>query len=98
MDSVKDLLRDLLKGANPIILLLLIFLVIMGAIFGSFLISQVTNHLPTQIKEVRTELKAEIKELRAEIKELKAEVRELDDKIEKNHNEIKNLIIDIVKS
>ena len=90
MDSVKDLLRDLLKGANPIILLLLIFLVIMGAIFGSFLISQVTNHLPTQIKEVRTELKAEIKEL-------KTEVRELDDKIEKNHNEIKNLIIEHLK-
>ena len=83
MDSVKDLLRDLLKGANPIILLLLIFLVIMGAIFGSFLISQVTNHLPTQIKEVRTELKAE--------------VRELDNKIEKNHNEIKNLIIEYLK-
>ena len=39
-------IKDLLKGANPTIILLLIFL-----------IWQVVNHIPTQIKEVKTEIK-----------------------------------------
>ena len=47
-----EIIKDLLRGANPIIILLLVFL-----------IWQVVNHIPTQIKEVKTE----IKELRTEI-------------------------------
>ena len=73
-------IKDLLKGANPTIILLLIFL-----------IWQVVNHIPTQIKEVKTEIKTEIKELRTEVK---TEINELNNKIEKNHNELKNIIIE----
>ena len=61
-----DMIKDLLKGANPIIILLLFFIwIVLG-----YLVFQVTNHIPTQIKEVRTELKTEIQEVRTEIKEV----------------------------
>ena len=52
--------------------------------FGAFLAWQTTNHLPTQIKEVkievkdlRTELKADIKDVRSEVQDLKIGLAEL---------------------
>ena len=76
-------IKDLLKGANPTIILLLIFL-----------IWQVVNHIPTQIKEVKTEIKELRTEVKTEIKELNNKIDRMDDKIEKNHNELKNIIIE----
>ena len=65
-----EIIKDLLRGANPIIILLLVFL-----------IWQVVNHIPTQIKELRTEVKTDIKKLRTEvktdIKEVKTDIKEL---------------------
>ena len=60
-----DMIKDLLKGANPIIILILLYLVF-----------QVTNHIPTQIKEVKTE----IQEVRTE---LKTEIQEVNKKLDK---------------
>ena len=68
-----DIIKDLLKGANPIIILLL-----------AFLIWQVVNHIPTDIKEVKKEVKEvrqEIKEVRQEIKETRKELSDKMDKI-----------------
>ena len=78
-----DIVKDLLKGANPIIILLLFFIwVVLG-----YLVFQVTNHIPTQIKEVRTELKTEIQEVRTELKteiqEVRIEIKEVNKRLDK---------------
>ena len=69
-----EIIKDLLRGANPIIILLLVFL-----------IWQVVNHIPTQIKEVKTEItevKTDIKEVKTDInKRLRTEINHRFDKL-----------------
>ena len=54
-----DSLKDLLKVANPVIILMLLFL-----------IWQVVNHLPSEIKEVRREVNQKIEEVEQKIENM----------------------------
>ena len=84
-------------GFNHLIVIILVVFFLGGVL----IYKQLTNHIPTEFKEVRAEIKevrAEIKEVRAEIKEVKAElkgdIKEFNNKIDKNHHELKNIIIE----
>ena len=71
-------LSELLQGfkKNPILTVSIIIL----AIFVWFNYKQVSNHIPTEIKELSDKVDRNH--------------RELNDKIDRNHNELKNLIIE----
>ena len=77
-----DIIKDLLKGANPIIILLL-----------AFLIWQVINHIPTQIKEVKQEIKETRKELSDKIDENQ---KVLNDKIERLNNKMDKILFYLI--
>ena len=63
------------------------FIVLCMFILLFYLTYQVTNHLPTEIREVKIELKEDIKELRIEVKE---DIKELRIELKEDIKEIKD--------
>lgn len=93
------IVSSLLKGLQDPITIIIVMLL-------TFLIWQVTNHLPTQIKDVKQDVKQDVKNVRDDVKDVRLEVKDvrlevkddinrLEDKIDNNHKEIMNILLDI---